>query len=57
MVSNLSDFFRHSLNKGRDVISLQEEGRHVRSYLQIQQVRYKDILHYTVNIAQRWRNF
>jgi len=51
MVSNLSDFFRHSLSTGRDVISLQEEGRHVCSYLQIQQVRYKDILHYTVNIA------
>lgn len=57
MVSNLSDFFRHSLSKGRDVISLQEEGRHVRSYLQIQQVRYKDILHYTVNIAPEVEEF
>lgn len=50
MVSNLSTFFRHSLSKGEDVISLQEEEHHVCSYLQIQQVRYKDILHYTVNI-------
>lgn len=57
MVSNLSDFFRHSLSKGRDVISLQEEGRHVCSYLQIQQVRYKDILHYTVNLAPELGEF
>lgn len=50
MVSNLSSFFRHSLSKGEDVISLEEEERHVRSYLQIQQVRYKDIMTYTVRI-------
>lgn len=50
MVSNLSSFFRHSLSKGQDVITLGEEESHVRSYLQIQQVRYKDIMQYTVNI-------
>ena len=44
MVSNLSDFFRHSLSRGEDVIPLKEEEQHVRSYLQIQQARYKDIL-------------
>ncbi len=50
MVSNLSSFFRHSLSRGEDVISLGEEGKHVRSYLQIQQARYKDILDYTIQI-------
>lgn len=50
MVSNLSTFFRSSLSRGRDVIPLSEEALHVRSYLQIQQVRYKDILEYSVNI-------
>jgi two-component system sensor histidine kinase YesM len=50
MVSNLSMFFRHSLSRGEDVITLQEEEKHVRSYLQIQQVRYKDIMEYTINI-------
>ena len=50
MVSNLSDFFRHCLSRGEDVITLGEEQRHVRSYLQIQQVRYKDILDYTIGI-------
>ena len=50
MVTNLSGFFRHSLSKGEDVITLEEEERHVRSYLQIQHARYKDIMEYTVNI-------
>ncbi len=51
MVSNLSDFFRHSLSRGEDVITLREEEQHVRSYLQIQQARYKDILEYTICIS------
>ena len=50
MVANLSSFFRHSLSKGEDVITLAEEERHVRSYLQIQHARYKDIMEYTVDI-------
>ncbi|MCI9332811.1 MAG: sensor histidine kinase [Oscillibacter sp.] len=50
MVSNLSSFFRHSLSRGEDVITLKEEEQHVRSYLQIQQARYQDILDYTINI-------
>ena len=50
MVSNLSDFFRHSLSRGEDVITLGEEERHVRSYLQIQQARYKDIMEYAICI-------
>ena len=48
MVTSLSNFFRSSLSKGRDVITLAEELVHVRSYLEIQQVRYKDILHYDI---------
>lgn len=48
MITSLSNFFRSSLSKGRDVITLAEEFVHVRSYLEIQQVRYKDILHYDI---------
>lgn len=50
MVASLSNFFRTSLSKGRDVITLGEEELHVKSYLEIQQVRYKDILNYGVSI-------
>lgn len=56
MVSNLSSFFRHSLSKGEDVITLAEEERHVRSYLQIQHARYKDIMEYTVDIDPQLHN-
>lgn len=51
MVSSLSSFFRTSLSKGRDVITMQEEELHAKSYLEIQQVRYKDILTYSIDIA------
>lgn len=50
MVSSLSNFFRTSLSKGQDVITLAEEELHVRSYLEIQQVRYRDILQYDISI-------
>lgn len=48
MVGSLSDFFRTSLNQGKDIISIREELQHVRSYLEIQQVRYQDILQYEI---------
>lgn len=50
MVTSLSGFFRSSLSNGRDIITLREEEQHVRSYLEIQQVRYKDILAYAIEI-------
>ena len=50
MVTSLSSFFRSSLSNGRDIITLREEEQHVRSYLEIQQVRYKDILSYEITI-------
>ena len=50
MVSNLSSFFRSSLSNGEDIITLGDEEKQVISYLQIQQVRYKDILSYSVEI-------
>ncbi len=51
MVTSLSSFFRSSLSNGQDVITLREEEQHVRSYLEIQHVRYKDILEYEIDIA------
>lgn len=52
MVGNLSDFFRRSLNQGKDIISIREELAHVRSYLEIQQVRYQDILRYEITVPE-----
>ncbi len=51
MVMSLSKFFRLALSKGREYITIQEEEMHIKSYLEIQQVRYQDILEYEIQIA------
>ncbi len=48
----LSNFFRLSLNKGRDWVSVAEEKSHVESYLAIQKIRYGAILEYEIDIAE-----
>lgn len=50
MVMSLSKFFRLVLSKGREYITIQEEEMHIKSYLEIQQVRYRDILEYEIQI-------
>ena len=44
LATSLGRFFRISLSRGREIITLQEEMEQVRSYLRIQKIRYKDIL-------------
>lgn len=51
VVMSLSEFFRLVLSRGREYITIQEEELHIRSYLEIQQVRYRDILEYEIQIA------
>ena len=50
MVVSLSEFFRLVLSKGKEYITIQDEELHIRSYLEIQQVRYRDILEYEIAI-------
>ncbi len=50
MTSALSRLFRVSISKGRDYITLRNELEHVRSYLTIQQMRYKNKFRYTIDI-------
>lgn len=57
MVGSLSEFFRTSLNQGKDMVSIREEIQHVRSYLEIQQVRYQDILKYEINIPEELNSY
>lgn len=57
MVGSLSDFFRTSLNQGKDIISVKEELQHVRSYLEIQQVRYQDILEYEIRVPEELNRY
>ena len=49
MIVSLSTYFRSFLSNGKEIITLAEEERHIRSYLEIQQVRYKDILTYEID--------
>lgn len=44
LATSLGRFFRISLSRGREIITVQEEMDQVRSYLRIQKIRYKDIL-------------
>lgn len=50
LVSALSNFFRISLSKGKDWITIGEEIERTRSYLTIQKMRYRDILDYRIEV-------
>ncbi len=52
MVSALSDFFRFCLSRGKDIITLEDEEKHVLSYLAIQKIRYQDRMDYEVHIPE-----
>jgi two-component system sensor histidine kinase YesM len=57
LIERLSDFFRTSLSGGRSKISIKDEINHVRSYLEIQKVRYQDIMEYHIDLDQAIENF
>ncbi len=50
MVTSLSAYFRSFLSDGKVIVTVADEEKHVRSYLEIQQVRYKDVLDYEIEI-------
>ena len=52
IVHSLSSFFRIALSKGMDWIPIRQEIEHVRSYLQIQKIRYRDILDYRIEVDE-----
>ena len=52
MVTYLSDFFRTTLSKGKDFITVEEEKLHIESYLKIQHFRYQDTMDYEIAIEE-----
>ena len=50
IVSALSSFFRISLSKGSDWITIGEEVERTRSYLTIQKMRYRDIMDFEIHV-------
>jgi len=52
IVTALSSFFRISLSKGMDWITIGEEVERIKSYLTIQKMRYRDILDFKIEVDQ-----
>jgi len=52
IVRALSSFFRIALSKGKEWISIRQEIEHVRNYLHIQKIRYRDILDYAIEVDE-----
>ncbi|ARA99605.1 MULTISPECIES: cache domain-containing sensor histidine kinase [Geobacillus] len=57
VVGALAKLFRIGLSKGRNMILFAEEIEHIKSYLHIQKVRYKDKLNYTFDIPEHLQQF
>lgn len=49
-ITSLSRFFRISLSRGKNIITVKEEIEHVRHYLIIQTIRYKRKFQYAIDI-------
>lgn len=50
MVTALSNFYRISINKGNEIISISQEIEHIRNYLYIQQMRYGEDFIYEIDV-------
>jgi|GEM_PF-5422355 len=55
MINSLANFYRYSLSKGRNMISLEEEITHTQSYLDIQSIRFGPRLRYSIAIGRELR--
>lgn len=56
IVTALSDFFRLSLSGGKNIITLQNEFKHVKSYLEILKVRLGDAIGYEMDLPAELSN-
>ena len=56
-ISDLSTFFRLSLNNGKETVSLGQEFKHTKSYLDIQKIRFQDKFSYVLNLDENTENF
>lgn len=52
MISNLSDFFRTSLSRGKEMITIEEEVKNIKSYLYMMEMRYGDFFTYELSIPE-----
>ncbi len=52
MVTALSNYFRISISRGQEIISVEEEIAHIRNYLFIQEMRYGDDFAYEIEVEE-----
>jgi two-component system sensor histidine kinase YesM len=50
MITALSNFFRISISRGEEIISVEEEISHIKNYLFIQEMRYGDDFSYEIHV-------
>lgn len=52
MVTSLARFFRISLSKGKNIITVRDELEHAKNYLTIQSIRYKNKFTYSIDAEE-----
>jgi len=57
MSSALARLFRLSISKGKEIIDIGSEVEHVRNYLTIQKIRYKDKLDYQILVPDELKSY
>ncbi len=55
--NSLGKFFRIALSRGAEIIPIKEEIEHVKSYLSIQEIRYAEIMEYSVEVPNELEAF
>ncbi|WP_204787481.1 sensor histidine kinase [Paenibacillus oryzisoli] len=57
MTMHLAEYFRFIMRNNRNFITLEEEVRHIRNYLEIQQMRFPDVLETSIQIPDVYKTF
>lgn len=57
MISNLSDFFRTSLSRGKEIITIRDEIKNISSYLYMMEMRYGDFFSYKIDIPESLQDY
>jgi two-component system sensor histidine kinase YesM len=52
MISSLAKLLRHTIGNGDEIITVREEVEHIRNYLIIQKMRYRDKLDFTIDVDE-----
>lgn len=52
MITQLASLFRISLSRGKTIISIEDEIKHAKNYMNIQKIRYKNIFSVDFDIAE-----